>query len=50
MMASIVLAGLLYINVELHMDDVLVYAITEDQFTERLGKVFLNDLGSTTSP
>jgi hypothetical protein len=38
-MASIVLAGLLYINVELHLDDVLVYATTEDEFTEGLVKV-----------
>ncbi len=40
MMASIVLAGLYYINVELHLDDVLVYATTVDEFTERLGKMF----------
>jgi hypothetical protein len=40
MMVSIVLAGLLYITVELHLDDVLVYATTEDEFTKRLGKVF----------
>jgi hypothetical protein len=31
---------LLYIGVELRLDDVLVYATTEDEFTERLGKVF----------
>jgi hypothetical protein len=40
MIASIVLAGLLYITVELYLDDVLVYATTEDEFTERLGKLF----------
>ena len=41
MMASIVvLAGLIYITVELYLDDVLVYATTEDEFTERLGKLF----------
>ncbi len=40
MMASIVLAGLIYITVELYLGDILVYATTEDQFTERLGKVF----------
>jgi hypothetical protein len=40
MMASIVLAGLLYITVELYLDDVLVYAKTEEEFTERLGKLF----------
>jgi hypothetical protein len=37
MMASIVLAGLIYITVELYLDDVLVYVTTEDEFTERLG-------------
>jgi hypothetical protein len=40
MMASIVLAGLLYITVELYLDNVLVYATTEDEFIERLGKLF----------
>ncbi len=40
MMASIVLAGLLYITVELYLHDVLVYATTEEEFTERLGKLF----------
>ncbi len=40
MMASISLTGLLYITVELYLDDVLVYATTEDEFTERLGKLF----------
>ncbi len=39
-MASIVLAGLLYITVEIYLDDVLVYATTEEEFTERLGKLF----------
>ncbi len=40
MMASIVLAGLLYITVELYLDGVLVYATTEEEFIERLGKLF----------
>jgi hypothetical protein len=40
MMASIVLAGLIYITVDLYLDDVLVYATTEDEFTERLATVF----------
>ena len=40
MMASIVLAGLLYITVELYLADVLVYATTEEEFTEHLGKLF----------
>ncbi len=40
MMAGIVLAGLIYITVELYLDDVLVYATSEDEFTERLGILF----------
>ncbi len=40
MMASRVLAGLLYIFVELYLDDVLVYATNDDKFLERLGIVF----------
>jgi hypothetical protein len=36
MMASKVLAGLLYIFVELYLDDVLVYATNDDEFFERL--------------
>jgi hypothetical protein len=40
MMASRVLAGLLYIFVELYLDDVLVYATNNDEFTERLRIVF----------
>ncbi len=40
MMASMVLAGLLYITVELYLDDVLVYVTTEEELTERLGKLF----------
>jgi hypothetical protein len=39
-MASIVLTGLIYITVELYLDGVLVYATTEDEFTERLATVF----------
>ncbi len=40
MMASRVLAGLLYIFVELYLDDVLVYATNDDEFCERLRIVF----------
>jgi hypothetical protein len=36
MMASRVLAGLLYIFVELYLNDVLVYAMNNDEFLERL--------------
>ncbi len=36
MMASRVLAGLLYIFVELYLDDVLVYATNDEEFLERL--------------
>jgi hypothetical protein len=36
MMASKVLSGLLYIFVELYLDDVLVYATTDEEFLERL--------------
>jgi hypothetical protein len=38
--ASRVLAGLLYIFVELYLDDVLVYATNDDKFLERLRIVF----------
>ena len=40
MMASKVLTGLLYIFVELYLDDVLVYAIKDEKFVERLRVVF----------
>jgi hypothetical protein len=40
MMASKVLAGLLYIFVELYLDDVLIYATNDNDFLERLGIVF----------
>ncbi len=40
MMASKVLAGLLYIFVELYLDDVLVYATNDEEFLERLRIVF----------
>jgi hypothetical protein len=40
MMASEVLAGLLYIILELYLDDVLVYAESEDEFLSRLRTVF----------
>ncbi len=39
-MASKVLAGLLYIFVELYLDDVLVYATNDEEFLERLRIVF----------
>ncbi len=39
MMASVVLAGLLYSIVELYLDDVLVYATSEDELIERLSAV-----------
>ncbi len=40
MMASVILAGLLYIFVELYLDDVLVYATSVEEFLERLRIVF----------
>ncbi len=40
MMASRVLAGLLYIFVELYLDDVLVDATNDDEILERLRIVF----------
>ncbi len=40
MMASKVLAGLLYIFVRLYLDDVLVYATNDEEFLERLRIVF----------
>jgi hypothetical protein len=40
MMASKVLAGLLYIFVELYLDDVLVYATKGEVFLERIRVVF----------
>jgi hypothetical protein len=40
MMASKVLAGLLYIFVELYRDDVLVYATKDEEFLARLRVVF----------
>ncbi len=39
-MASVVLAGLLYIFVELYLDDVLVYGTSDEEFLERLRIVF----------
>ncbi len=38
--ASTVLAGLLYIFVELYLDDVLVYATNDEEFLARLRVVF----------
>ncbi len=40
MMAGKVLAGLLYIYVDLYLDDVLVYATNDDELLERLRIVF----------
>ncbi len=40
MMASKVLAGLLYIFVDLYLDDALVYATNDEDFLERLRIVF----------
>ncbi len=40
MMASVVLAGLLYSIVKLYLDDVLVYATPDDELIERLCTVF----------
>jgi hypothetical protein len=40
MKASKVLVGLLYIFVELYLDDVLVYATNDEEFLERLRIVF----------
>ncbi len=39
-MASVVLAGLLYIFVELYLDDVFVHATSDEEFLERLRIVF----------
>jgi hypothetical protein len=52
MMASIVLAGLLYSIVELYLDDVLVYEISEDELIERLSTVFtrLRQFNITLNP
>ncbi len=52
MMASVVLAGLLYSIVERYLDDVLVYAISEDELIERLCAVFtrLRQFSITLNP
>ena len=39
-MASVVLAGLLYFICELYLDDILIYARSHEEFLERLRKVF----------
>jgi transposase InsO family protein len=39
-LASIVLVGLLYITCELYLDDVIIFASTEEEFLVRLRKVF----------
>ncbi len=41
MTASVVLASLLYSIVELYLDDVLVYATSEDELIERSRTVFI---------
>ncbi len=52
MMASVVQAGLLYSIVELYLDDVLVYATSEDELIERLSTVFtrLRQFNITLNP
>jgi hypothetical protein len=40
-MATIVLAGLIYVTCELYLDDCIVYASTEEEFVERLRQLFL---------
>jgi uncharacterized protein YaiI (UPF0178 family) len=39
-LATVVLAGILYIICELYLDDVIVYGNTKDEFVERLTQVF----------
>jgi hypothetical protein len=40
MMATVVLAGLIYIILEVYLDDILIYATSESQFLDRLRLVF----------
>jgi hypothetical protein len=40
MMATIVLAGLLYVILEVYLDDILIYAASEEQFLDNLRVVF----------
>ena len=40
LMATIVLAGLIYTICEVYLDDIIVYATTEDEFVEYLREVF----------
>ena len=40
LMATIVLAGLIYTICEVYLDDIIVYATTEDEFVEDLTEVF----------
>jgi hypothetical protein len=40
MMATILLAGLLYIILEIYLDDIIVYGTNEDEFVSRLNTVF----------
>ena len=39
-LATIVLAGLLYITLELYLDDIIVYGRNEEEFLQRLKQVF----------
>jgi hypothetical protein len=52
MMASVLLTGLLHSIVELYLEDVLVYATSEDELVERLCTVFkrLCQLNITLNP
>ena len=40
MMATVVLVGFIYNFLEVYLDDILIYAITEDEFISHLQKVF----------
>ena len=41
MMATIVLHGLIYIGCEMYLDDCIVFARGQDEFLERLERVFV---------
>jgi hypothetical protein len=51
-MQNVVLAGLLYSICEVYLDDIIVHAQTEEQFIDRLRKIFqrLSDNGITLNP
>jgi hypothetical protein len=40
MLASVVLAGLMYIICELYIDDLIIHGRTKEEFIQRLDKVF----------